>query len=56
MTIGGWIIMVLSVGFVTGLLAWSICRVLGIPGATKHLHSPVDIEPDDVDDQGVLPK
>ncbi len=45
MTIGGWTIMLLSVGFVTGLLAWSVVRVLRIEESTQHLHSPVDIEP-----------
>lgn len=28
MTIGGWITMILSVGFVTGLFLYCICRVL----------------------------
>ena len=47
MTLGGWIIMTLSVGFVTGLLLWSVARVLRTPEATKHVHSQVDIEPED---------
>jgi len=47
MTLGGWIIMLLSVGFVTGLLAWSVARVLSTRDATRHLHSPADIEPPD---------
>ncbi len=45
MTLGGWIIMTLSVGFVTGLLLWSVARVLRTPGATKHVHGPPDIKP-----------
>lgn len=48
MTIGGWIIMLLSVGFVTGLFGWCIAKVLRTPEATRHLHSPADIEPPDV--------
>ncbi len=31
MTTGGWINMILSVGFVTLLFAWCICRVLRGP-------------------------
>ena len=47
MTLGGWITMLLSVGFVTGLLIWCVARVLRTPGATEHLHTPSDIEPED---------
>ncbi len=47
MTPGGWIIMTLSVGFVTGLLLWCVTRVLRTPGASRHVHSQVDIEPED---------
>jgi hypothetical protein len=32
MTLGGWITMLLSVGFVTGLLAWCMWLVLSAPG------------------------
>jgi choline-glycine betaine transporter len=49
MTLGGWITMLLSVGFVTGLLIWCVARVLRTPGATEHLHAPGDIEPEDTD-------
>ena len=48
MTPGGWVIMILSVGFVTGLLAWCIVKVLKEPEPSKHLHSQVDIEPKDI--------
>lgn len=47
MTVGGWITMLLSVGFVTGLLAWCIFKVLTTPGGDEHLHSQVDIDPQD---------
>jgi hypothetical protein len=48
MTFGGWIVMILSVGGVTGLMLWSIYRVLTTPGSTEHLHSQADIETPDV--------
>ena len=38
MTDGGWIILVLSVGSVTGLFAWCLYMVLTIPHETEHLH------------------
>jgi hypothetical protein len=44
MTMGGWVIMVLSVGFVTGLLAWCIAKVLKAPEAPRKLHSQADID------------
>lgn len=49
MTTGGWIIMLLSVGFMTGLLGWSIWKVLVTPGETEHLHSQADIDPGDAE-------
>jgi len=48
MTLGGWITMAISVGFVTGLLAWCVWRVVRTPGATEHLHPPADLETHDV--------
>jgi len=50
MTIGGWITMLLSVGFVTGLLSWCIYKVLTTPGSEEHVHSQVDIDPHDAED------
>ena len=47
MTFGGWIVMTLSVGGVTGLLVWCVYKVLATPGSTEHLHSQADIEPPD---------
>ncbi len=47
MTLGGWIIMVVSVGFVTSLLVWCIVRVLKEPEAPKKLHSQADIDTHD---------
>lgn len=46
---GGWTIMLLSVGFVTGLLVWCMWRVLATPGEAARLHSQADIEPPDID-------
>ena len=45
---GGWVVMLLSVGFVTSLLGWCIYKVLTIPGSEQHLHSQADIETPDV--------
>jgi len=47
MSTGGWITMLLSVGFVTGLLAWCMWKVLATPEATKHLHGELDIDTKD---------
>jgi hypothetical protein len=38
MSTGGWIIMVLSVGSVTSLFFWCICKVLSTPGESEHIH------------------
>jgi len=48
MTSGGWIIMTLSVSFVTVLFAWCIWKVLTTPTRSEHLHGTKNIEPDDV--------
>lgn len=45
LTAGGWFVMILCVGGVTGLLAWCISRVLR--ESPDKIHSPVDIEPPD---------
>ena len=46
LTIGGWITMILSVGFVTGLLVWCIVKVMREPDAEHRLHSSLDETPD----------
>jgi len=48
MSPGGWIMMFLSVGFVTGLLSWCLYKVLSTPASTEHLHSQADIQTPDV--------
>ena len=50
MTLGGWIIMIGSVGFVVSLFFWCIYKVITTPGSTKHLHTHADIEPPDTKD------
>lgn len=47
LTIPGWFVMIVSVGFVTLLLAWCIWKVLTTPGSSEHVHSPIDIDPGD---------
>jgi len=42
MTIGGWITMILSVGFVTTLFIWSVSRVLT---GVRRDHTLAHIEP-----------
>jgi hypothetical protein len=49
MTWAGWITMILSVGFVTGLFVWCIVQVLvRKPG---HLHGLEDIDTGDLDEE-----
>lgn len=47
MTAAGWWVMGFAVVGMTGLLVWCVWKVVSTPGATGHLHSPADIEPDD---------
>lgn len=49
MSLGGWIVMLLSVGGMTGLLCWCIYKVITIPGSAERLHSQADIETPDVE-------
>lgn len=44
MTLGGLIIMILSVGGTTGFFAWCIWRILRSPDETKKLHGVLDTE------------
>jgi len=48
MTKGGWINMILSVGFVTILFCWCVYRVLFGKPTPKHLHG-LDIDTKDHD-------
>jgi len=47
MTLGGWIILIVSVGTVTGLFAWCIYKVLTLPGETEKIHG-FEVEPPDI--------
>ena len=52
MTIGGWIILIISVGTVVTLFTWCIYKVLSIPGETEHLHGFEQETPDEkIEDQ-----
>lgn len=49
MNAGGWVIMLLSVGFVTVLLIWCIHKILTTPGSTERMHSEADIDTGEMD-------
>jgi len=51
MTVGGWIVMLLSVGGVTSLLGWCIYKVVSTPGSSGHLHAQADIETPDTEER-----
>lgn len=38
MTLAGWLILIPSVGGVTLLFAWCVCKVFTTPDETKRLH------------------
>ena len=44
MTLGGWIIMLLSIGSTTGFFFWCIRRVLGPPDRTDKVRGVLDTE------------
>ncbi len=44
MTLGGWLLLVLSCGSVTALVAWCFWRVLTLPAPSEEVHAPLDIE------------
>ncbi len=49
MTFGGWINLILSVGFVTGLLAWCIGRIVTSKPDPAHLARVEPVETDETD-------
>ncbi len=49
MTTGGWILMLLSVGFVSSLLIWCVYQVLVTPDSEESLHGPSNIDTEDDD-------
>jgi hypothetical protein len=52
MTIGGWIVMTVSVGLVLALSAFCLVRVLTLPPVevSEHLKGPLDIDTRDTTD------
>lgn len=52
MTIGGWVVMIVSVSTVLILAAFCLCRVLMLPPieVTEHLKGPLDIDTRDTTD------
>lgn len=48
MNIGGWIIMIVSVGATTGLLVWCLVKVMKEPEAEERLHGQLDVDTGDV--------
>ena len=47
MTVGGWIVMTLSVGFVTALFGTTLFMILRKkPDPTEHMHSTMEETPD----------
>lgn len=46
MTFAGWLIMLVSVGSVSGLLAWCVYKVLTVKDETAHIHGFEQLPPD----------
>jgi hypothetical protein len=46
MTSSGWIIMILSIGLVSTLLAWCVYKVFTIPQESEHVHGFEQEPPD----------
>ncbi len=51
MTPGGWINLILSVGFVTGLLSWCLWRMLTCAPESKSLAHVEPVEKDEADER-----
>ena len=49
MTWTGWILMVVSCGFVLALTAFCYYRVLRSPGTVERMHAPLDIDTHDAE-------
>jgi len=45
MTVGGWLFMIFSLGFVLWLVTFSYSRVLRPPANGDHLHTPETFDP-----------
>lgn len=49
MTVGGWLTMAISVGFVTTLFVWCVYRVLRGPVDTHHLAHVEPVSEEEID-------
>ena len=49
MSLYGWTILALSVGFTTGSLIWCLARVLKNHSKQDRLHAPTDLDPRETD-------
>lgn len=49
MTTEGWVFMILSIGFVLGLISFCFYRVLNKPAAANHMQAPIEIDTRDRD-------
>jgi len=47
MTLGGWLLMLISCGFVLVLTVFCYYRVLWTPKSTEHMHAPLEIDTHD---------
>jgi hypothetical protein len=47
MSLSGWIVMILSVGFVTVLTVYCVYRVIKEPEAPERMHAPDEIDTHD---------
>ena len=50
MNSGGWIIMIVAVGGVVGFFSWCMYKVITTRESAEHIHSPVDIDTKDRED------
>lgn len=50
MTAAGWLLLGLSCGSITALVAFCYWRVLKAPSAADEMHAPLDIDTRDTDD------
>ena len=47
MTLLGWIMMIVSIGFVVTLNVYCFTKVLRTPKSTEHMHAPLEIDTHD---------
>jgi hypothetical protein len=49
MTVHGWVVMIISMGFVVFLFAYCFLRVLTTPGSRDRLHGALDVDTGDTE-------